>query len=74
MSGQYDVIIIGSGPNRLAIGAYLSKAGQKVLLLEKRYEAGGGLAPEGFYEKHVFAKIIGATEVEKEEESQKSTI
>ena len=46
MSGQYDVIIIGSGPNGLAIGAYLSKAGQKVLLLEKRYEAGGGLATE----------------------------
>lgn len=46
MSGQYDIIIIGSGPNGLAIGAYLSKAGQKVLLLEKRYEAGGGLATE----------------------------
>lgn len=46
MSGQYDVIIIGTGPNGLEIGAYLSKAGQKVLLLEKRYEAGGGLATE----------------------------
>jgi len=42
----YDVIIIGSGPNGLAIGAYLSKAGEKVLLLEKRFEAGGGLATE----------------------------
>ena len=41
MSGQYDVIIIGSGPNGLAIGAYLSKAGQKVLLLEKNAQAGG---------------------------------
>ena len=46
MAGQYDVIIIGTGPNGLEIGAYLSKAGQKVLLLEKRYEAGGGLATE----------------------------
>jgi phytoene dehydrogenase-like protein len=46
MSGQYDVIIMGTGPNGLEIGAYLSKAGQKVLLLEKRYEAGGGLATE----------------------------
>ena len=35
MSGQYDVIVIGTGPNGLEIGAYLSKAGQKVLLLEK---------------------------------------
>jgi phytoene dehydrogenase-like protein len=42
----YDAIIIGSGPNGLAIGAYLSKAGEKVLLLEKRFEAGGGLATE----------------------------
>jgi phytoene dehydrogenase-like protein len=46
MAQTYDVIIIGSGPNGLAIAAYLSKAGQKVLLLEKRFEAGGGLATE----------------------------
>jgi phytoene dehydrogenase-like protein len=46
MAREYDVIIIGSGPNGLEIGAYLSKAGQRVLLLEKRYEAGGGLATE----------------------------
>ena len=46
MAGEYDVIVIGTGPNGLEIGAYLSKAGQKVLLLEKRYEAGGGLATE----------------------------
>jgi phytoene dehydrogenase-like protein len=46
MAREYDVIIIGAGPNGLEIGAYLSKAGQKVLLLEKRYEAGGGLATE----------------------------
>jgi len=46
MAREYDIIIIGSGPNGLEIGAYLSKAGQRVLLLEKRYEAGGGLATE----------------------------
>jgi phytoene dehydrogenase-like protein len=46
MAQTYDVIIIGSGPNGLAIAAYLSKAGQKVLLLEKRFEAGGGLCTE----------------------------
>ncbi|MBL7119078.1 MAG: NAD(P)-binding protein, partial [Dehalococcoidia bacterium] len=46
MANEYDVIIIGSGPNGLEIGAYLSKAGQRVLLLEKRHEAGGGLATE----------------------------
>jgi len=46
MAQTYDVIIIGSGPNGLAVAAYLSKAGQKVLLLEKRFEAGGGLCTE----------------------------
>ncbi|MFQ5665427.1 MAG: phytoene desaturase family protein [Candidatus Binatia bacterium] len=46
MTRTFDVVIIGSGPNGLAIGAYLSKAGQKVLLLERRFEAGGGLCTE----------------------------
>ena len=43
---EYDVIIIGAGPNGLAVGSYLAKAGVKVLLLERRIEAGGGLATE----------------------------
>lgn len=43
---KYDVIIIGSGPNGLAAGAYLCKAGLKVLILERLLEAGGGLACE----------------------------
>ncbi|MFC1868501.1 phytoene desaturase family protein [Thermodesulfobacteriota bacterium] len=41
-----DILIIGAGPNGLALGSYLSKAGLKVLILEKRHEAGGGLATE----------------------------
>ena len=46
MADKFDFIILGAGPNGLAIGAYLSKAGQKVLLLEKRLEEGGGLMTE----------------------------
>ena len=43
---KYDGIIIGAGPNGLTMGAYLAKAGLKVLLLERRFEMGGGLCTE----------------------------
>ena len=43
---KYDFIIIGGGPNGLCVAAYLSKAGQKVLVLERYFEVGGGLATE----------------------------
>jgi len=45
---QYDVIIIGAGPNGLTSAAYLSRAGAKVLVLERRHETGGGLITEEF--------------------------
>jgi phytoene dehydrogenase-like protein len=41
---EYDVLIIGGGPNGLTLGAYLAKAGAKVFLVERRTEVGGGLA------------------------------
>lgn len=43
---EWDVIIIGAGPNGLIAAAYLAKAGLKVALVERRYEIGGGLATE----------------------------
>ena len=46
MTAKYDVIVLGAGPNGLAAGAYLSKAGLKVCVLERRFESGGGLATE----------------------------
>jgi phytoene dehydrogenase-like protein len=46
MAMKFDVVIIGAGPNGLVAGAYLSKAGLKTLVVEKRLEAGGGLATE----------------------------
>lgn len=48
MTEQYDVIIVGAGPNGLTAGAYLAKAGAKVLFLERRHETGGGLMTEEF--------------------------
>ena len=43
---DWDAIIIGAGPNGLIAGAYLAKAGLKVVVVERRYEIGGGLATE----------------------------
>ncbi|KAM3093629.1 beta-carotene ketolase CrtO [Phormidesmis sp. 146-35] len=43
---MYDVIIIGAGHNGLVCGAYLLKAGYKVLLLEKRSVPGGAATTE----------------------------
>ncbi len=40
---KYDVVIIGSGPNGLAAGIYLSQAGYSVLIIEAAEVAGGGM-------------------------------
>ena len=37
----FDSIIVGGGHNGLAAAAYLAKAGQRVLVLEKLEHAGG---------------------------------
>lgn len=41
IADQYDTIIIGSGISALSCAAILSKRGQKVLILERHYTAGG---------------------------------
>jgi phytoene dehydrogenase-like protein len=46
VESEWDVVIIGGGPNGLITAAYLAKAGLKVALVERRYEVGGGLATE----------------------------
>lgn len=43
---DWDVIIIGAGPNGLMTAAYLAKAGLRVVVVERRYEIGGGLVTE----------------------------
>jgi phytoene dehydrogenase-like protein len=46
MTNSYDTIIIGGGHNGLVAAALLVKAGQKVLVLERRNVLGGAAATE----------------------------
>ena len=46
MARRYDAVIIGGGHNGLACGAYLAKAGLKVVVLERRHIIGGAAATE----------------------------
>src|SRR5688572_12348994 len=43
---QYDVIIVGSGPNGLAAAIAIQQVGLSVLLLEGKAKIGGGLRSE----------------------------
>lgn len=43
---SYDVLIVGSGHNGLITGAYLSQAGLKVGVLERRSEVGGAVCTQ----------------------------
>ena len=62
-SKEYDVTIIGAGPNGLICGAYLARAGLKVALMERRHETGGGLDTlelAGFkYNPHAIYHMMG---------------
>lgn len=47
--GNYDAIIIGAGHNGLVAAAYLSKAGRRVLVLERRDQVGGAAVTEEIF-------------------------
>jgi phytoene dehydrogenase-like protein len=49
MNADYDVVVIGGGPNGLIAGAYLAQSGARVLLLERRHETGGGLNTDEYF-------------------------
>lgn len=44
MMDDYDGIIIGAGHNGLILASYLGKAGLKILLIDRKHVAGGGLS------------------------------
>jgi phytoene dehydrogenase-like protein len=43
-AGRYDAVVVGAGHNGLVAGAYLAKAGRRVLIVERREQVGGILA------------------------------
>ncbi len=49
MRFDYDTIIIGGGHNGLVCAAYLARAGQRVLVVEKRPILGGAAVTEEFH-------------------------
>ncbi len=44
--GTWDVIVVGAGHNGLTTAAYLARAGQRVLVLERREQVGGACTLE----------------------------
>jgi len=61
---DYDIVAMGAGHNGLTTCAYLAKAGKKVLLLERNWYAGGGVAtqeiltPGYFHDLHSSVHIM----------------
>ena len=49
MAKTYDAVIIGGGHNGLVCAAYLARAGQDVLVLERRHVLGGAAVTEELY-------------------------
>ena len=48
MTGDYDVAVIGGGPNGLTAAAYLALAGARVIVLEQRFERGGTMTSDDY--------------------------
>jgi len=56
-SNTYDAIIIGGGHNGLVTGAYLARAGKKVVVLERRHIAGGAAVTEEIFPGYKFTEF-----------------
>ena len=46
MAATWDAIVIGGGHNGLVAGAYLARAGARVVVLEARHKTGGAAATD----------------------------
>lgn len=63
-SSSFDIVSVGAGHNNLVAAAYLAKAGQSVLVLERNAHAGGGVvtqelsAPGFLHDTHSTAHIM----------------
>ncbi|MEW6241301.1 MAG: NAD(P)/FAD-dependent oxidoreductase [Chloroflexota bacterium] len=56
-TNQYDAIIIGGGHNGLVAGAYLARAGKKVVVLERRPIVGGAAVTEEIFPGYKFTEF-----------------
>ncbi len=65
MSGKYDAIIIGSGIGGLTCGAFLARAGMRVLVLEQHIKI-GGYAHNFKRRKYVFESGIHSVSLSKD--------
>ena len=76
MTRKFDAVIVGGGHNGLTCGAYLSKAGLKTLVLERRHLVGGAAVTEefspgfrastfSFIMGHLHPKVVSELELEK---------
>lgn len=52
---RWDVIVVGGGHNGLAAAAYLSRAGRRVLVLERRDRLGGAVTLEEMWPGYVIS-------------------
>ena len=48
MTTDYDVVIVGGGPNGLTAAAYLARSGADVAVLEARFERGGTMTSDDY--------------------------